>query len=167
MKAKKIPYFEWVDYVKVSTQRGKKCQEFNILMNTFPDFNMDKYQDYAKNELIKLEMKLIKDSILSFQKTVNKSMSETDVYIFEKGVKTLKKDIVNCLFFDNIDCFSNSIKNDLRKSVKKNYMLFLDEFINYLRKAYCYDYSSYIDDINYVFKRANIKKFIQEHTDYE
>lgn len=163
----KIPYSEWVGYVRVSAQIGRNCDEFEMLKKTSPDIGNNEYQDYVKRELAKLETKLIKDSIISFQKMVNNSFAEMDVYIFEKGLKALKKNVLECLFFDEFDDYSKEVKNELKKGIQMNYMLFIDEFSNYLKREYGYDYSSYMDEIEYVYKKAGIKRFVQEHTMYE
>lgn len=163
----KIPYSEWIGYVRVSAQRGRNCDEFEMLKNTSPKIENNEYQEYVKKELVKLETKLIQDSIISFQKMVNKSFAEVDIYIFEKGLKALKKSILECLFFDALEDYSKGLKNELKKGIQMNYMLFIDEFSNYLRREYGYDNSSYMDEIEYVYKKAGIKRFVQEHTMYE
>lgn len=167
MEIREISYSEWLKYVRVAIEKGKHCDEFKALQCSSPMLINTEYENYAIAELSKLELKLIKDAIGDFQKSINKSFEEADIYIFEKGVRVFKKSILDCVFFNALDSFSCTTKNGLKESIRMNYLLFIDEFAKYIRKMYEYGNYSYVDEMNYIYKKARIQKFIQEQTVYE
>lgn len=167
MEIKKISYSEWLKYVRVTIEKGRHCDEFKALQCSSPVLMNTEHENYAIDELSKLESKLIKDAIGDFQKSINKSFEEMDIYIFEKGVKLFKKSISDCVFFNTLDSFSDKTKNGLKESIRMNYQLFIDEFSKYLRIMYEYGNYSFVDEMNYIYKKAGIQKFIQEQTLYE
>lgn len=167
MMIREISYSEWLKFVKVTIEKGKHCDEFKVLQCSSPVLVNTDYENYAIAELSKLESKLIKDAIGDFQKSINESLEAADIYIFEKGVRAFKKSISDCIFFNDLDSFSSKAKNELKENIRMNYLLFIDEFTKYIRKIYEYGNYSYIDEMNYIYKKACIQKFIQEQTVYE
>ncbi len=162
-----MSYTDWLKYVKLSRENGRHCNEFKILQCASPMLSGTDYDNYVRNELAKLESKLIKTAVDDFQRSVNKSFEERDVYIFEKGIKELKSSIIDCIFFDNIAGYSAEIKNDLKENIQLNFILFIDEFSKYIKKLMEDESDSYVNEIIYIYKKANVKKFIQERTIYE
>ena len=167
MEIREIPYSEWLKYVRVTIEKGKHCDEFKALQCSSPMLINTDYENYAIAELSKLELKLIKGAIGDFQRSINKSFEEADIYIFEKGVRAFKKSIKDCVFFNALDSFSGKTKNRLKESIRMNYLFFIDEFSKYIRKMYEYGNYSYVEEMNYIYKKACIQKFIQEQTMYE
>lgn len=164
---KEISYTDWLKCVKVSKEKGRHCNEFKILQCSFPVLSGDDYDNFVSTELAKLESQLIKMAIDDFQKSVNKSFEEIDLYIFEKGIREFKKSISDCVFFDSIAGYSMKIRNDMKENIRLNFMLFIDEFAKYIKKLMEYESNSYVNEMIYVYKKANVKTFIQERTTYE
>lgn len=164
---KEISYTDWLKYVEVSKEKGRHCKEFKILQCSALVYLGTDYDNFIRNELAKLETQLMKTAIENFQKSVNKSMEEIDIYIFEQGIREFKKSISDCMFFDSIAGYSMKIRNDIKKNIRFHFMRFIDEFAKYIKKFMEYESDSYVNEMIYVYKKANIKKFIQERTIYE
>lgn len=164
---KTISYADWLKYVRASYEKGRHCNEFKVLQCSSPILLGTDDENYVWNELAKLESKFIKAAVDGFQNAVNKSLEETDVYIFERGIKEFKKNIIDCVFFDGIEGYSAAMKSRLKESIRFNFMLFIDEFAKYIKKLMEFENDSYINEVIYIYKKANIKKFIQERTVYE
>lgn len=167
MDIKEVTYSQWLKYVRLTIEKGRHCDEFKALQCSSPVLNGTEYENFALPELAKLESRLIKDAIEDFEKSINKSFEEFDIYIFEKGLKVFKRSISDCVFFNDLNVFSRDARDRLNESIRMNYLLFIDEFAKYIRKMYEYDNYSYVDEMHYIYKKANIKKFIQEQTMYE
>lgn len=166
-KIKKISYTAWLIYIKASYEKGRHCDEFKMLRCSSPDISGTDYEKYVWNELAKLESQFIKTAVEDFQNSVNKSLEEMDVYIFERGIKEFKRSINDCVFFDSIKGYSAEMKSKLKENIQSSFMLFIDEFAKYIKKLREYERDSYANEVIYIYKKANLVKFIQERTVYE
>ena len=162
-----ISYADWLNLVKASRLKGRKCPEFAALCVSSPILGSEEYDAYIHNEMASLEVELIRTLTYDFQKSVNHSFEEQDLYIFETGLRDLKKAVTDCLFFDKIPAFSIGVKNNLKKEIWMNLSAFLGEFSKYMRKMSEYGGDPYIDEFLYIYKKADINKFIREQVTYE
>ncbi len=167
MCKKQIPYAEWINYIRVSSERGRKCSEFEQLCITAPMVSGNEYEAYIHNEIAKLEVELIRSLIDDFQKSVNRCFEEHDLFVFEMGLREFKKAVRDCLFFDDISAFSEEVRNDLRREIRMNLAVFLDEFSKYMRRVSEYEGDAFVNEFFYMYKKANIKKFVMEQVVYE
>lgn len=153
--------------MRAAIEKGRQCDEFQALRcSSFAPVGAAS-ENFVLSELAKLEARLIKDAVGDFQKSVNKSLESADVYIFEKGLRALKGSISDCFTFCGLKAFSGEGGRRLSESIRTNYLLFLDEWERYVRKTYECVHSPYVEEMAYVYKKANVKKFIQEHMVYE
>lgn len=161
---KKVSYSDWLRYVNISRQKGRHCDEFKQLQCSSPVLSGKDYDNYVRNELAKLESEMIKKLIEDFQASVNESFEEMDIYIFEHGMRELKKGISDCVFFDVLSGYSAEIKQDLKNNIRINFLLFIDEFTKYMKRLMEFENDPYICDFIYVYKKSGLKKFVQERT---
>lgn len=164
---KQIPYADWINYVRMSREKGRRCPEFYELRISSPIIGGSEYDTYIHNEIAKLEVELIRALVDDFQKSVNTCFEEHDLFIFEKGLRDFKRAVRECLFFDEISDFSEDVRNNLKKEIRMNLSVFLDEFSKYMRKLSEYEGDVYINEFFYMYKKANITKFVREQIVYE
>lgn len=166
MIIKQAEYGEWLKYVKASTLNGIRSKEFEILKTLSPVVNVC-YENFFESELAKLEVRIINDSITLLQKSIQDSFENMDIYAFEKGLKNFKKYVRDSLFFESIEGYPENLKIRIEKNIRLNFSKFTKEISIYLKKCLEYGNNIFFDEINYVYKRANIEKYIRELMSYE
>ncbi len=167
MCKRQIPYAEWINYIRVSREKGRKCFEFEQLCDTAPMVSGNEYDTYIHNEIAKLEVELIRSMVDDFQKSVNRCFEEQDLFVFEIGLREFKKAVRDCLFFDDVSVFSEEVRNNLKREIRMNLAMFIDEFSKYMRRLSEYEGDVYVNEFFYMYKKANIKKFVREQVVYE
>lgn len=159
---KKIAYSEWLTLIGAVCQKGRSSEEFTGLKNCEPLISGSGGESLVQNEIGKLLVILIKDAIDALQKTVNLSFEERDLYILEKGLREFKNAVGDFLFFDGMECLSGENKAFLKGQISLNVGNFIREYSGYMKKLSEFDNTRFIDEFMYIYKKANIKKFIQE-----
>lgn len=164
---RKIAYSDWINYINVTKEKGRNCSEFVDLKNSDPIVGGAGSEFLVQKEITKLEVELIYSAIDGFEKSVNKSLEEADLFILEKGLREFKSAIKDFMFFDALESISKEIKDSIKSQVATNLMMFVDEFSRYTKRLSEYDNTTYVDEFMYIYKKANVKKFIQETVSYE
>ena len=167
MDGKTITYAKWLKLVRESCKKGRTCEEFEELRISNLDVKDETYDSYIAKELAELETGIIRDSLENFQKAINKSLEENDIYIFEKGARTFKTSIKDCVFFEYLNGYSDSMRKQLKESISMNYLMFLDEFDNYLKMQQGYGNYQFLEEMGYIYKKVGIKKCVRELTEDE
>lgn len=163
-RTRTIAYTEWLKYVRASYEKGRHCSEFKELQCVSPLLSGAEYENYVQNELARLETRLIKAALEDFQALVNRSLEEADIYILERGIRQLKESVDACVFFDGMEGCSAEMKNSLKESIRRNFILFTEEFARYIKGLTESERGPYVDEVIYTYKKAKIKNFILERT---
>ncbi|MCR4791791.1 MAG: hypothetical protein K5871_03510 [Lachnospiraceae bacterium] len=167
MDREQIPYSEWVECIKASVLKGRKSPEFSRLLISDPVVAGDGLGIIIRNEIAKLETVLLRSAADDFQSSVNKCFEDHDLFLFEKGLRDFKKVVRDCLFFDGISALPAETKNDLRKEISNNLSAFVEEFSKYMRRLSEYEGDAFVGEFFYMYKKSNLKKFIEEQVSYE
>lgn len=162
-----MAYSDWINCINAAKEKGRNCSEFVDLKNSDPIVAGAGSELLVQKEITKLEVELIYSAIDGFEKSVNKSLEETDLFIFEKGLREFKSAIRDFMFFDALESISKEIKDSIKQQIAANLMMFVDEFSKYTKSLSEYDNVTYVDEFMYIYKKANVKKFIQETVSYE
>ncbi len=164
---RRIAYSDWINYIKAAKEKGINCSEFVDLKNSDPIVSGMGSELLVQKEIKKLAVELIYSAIDGFEKSVNRSLEEADLFVFEKGLREFKSAIKDFMFFDNLESISKEIKDNIKSQVATNLIMFVDEFSKYTKRLSEYDNTAYVDEFMYIYKKANVKKFIQETVSYE
>lgn len=167
MDRENVPYADWLKYIRTAVDKGRNCEEFVLLQRSTPVLPGTGYEAYLADEIGKLEERLIRDAVDAFQKSLNKSFEEADIYLFEKGIRAFKKCIAESVFFVGMDGISATVKESMLKSINTNYLRFVEEIGKYIKKITYYQSHAFLNELEYLFKKAGLKKYIQELTVYE
>ena len=82
MDRENVPYADWLKYIRTAVDKGRNCEEFVLLQRSTPVLPGTGYEAYLADEIGKLEERLIRDAVDAFQKSLNKSFEEADIYLF-------------------------------------------------------------------------------------
>ncbi|MBR4343514.1 MAG: hypothetical protein IKP88_12575 [Lachnospiraceae bacterium] len=164
---KQISYANWINLVKSVRKKGVASDEFRELTTSSPLLQGNDYDNFIYNELAILETELIRHITDDFQKSVNNCMEDRDLFIYEKGLKEFKNRIEAGLFFNTIEAFSEEKKRMLKKEIELKLLLFLESFQKYIKSLSEFEADHFIGEIIYLYKKANLKKFVLEKTSYE
>lgn len=144
-----VSYAEWVALIAAIQKKGITCQEFERIRTVYPQAAGEAYTPVIYKELGKLEEYLLDDSFLQFQRTVSNSLEERDIELAESAIRSLKKNLKACLFFNQIPEYAESIKSGMTLEVQKNMEAFRQEYLKYLRRLEYSDNSGFVQDLIY------------------
>ena len=162
MERKSVAYSQWLEYVRTVKDKGIKSEAMMQLCSSYPQVNMQDYKEYIYNELAKLESLLLSESMEGFQPTVNKCLSENDLELLYSAIKVLKKEVSICFFFNEIEQFSNNMKEKLTIQMVDSLKDFINEFQKYVKRIEDNGNDIFVSDFCYICQKAKLKKFVEE-----
>ena len=163
----RVAYSDWINFINAVKEKGVHSLEFEKIKNSEPIVGGAGGEKLLQQEITKLEIEIIYDAIGGFEKAINLSIEEADLYILEKGLRDLKQAIADSMFFDAFESLTKESKDNLKRQIAANLYMFIDEFSKFMKKLSEEGNSLYVDEFLYIYKKANIRKFIQESVLYE
>lgn len=159
---KYISYSDWSALISEVMEKGLSCDALNELRAVYPRSVGEAYDTMLYNRLAKLEQFMIEESVGIFQKQMTACLDEADLEIAENAFVKLKKHYVDCLFFQQIPDYPETVKRKMSDEIIRNMQLFRESFLTYLKKLEYTDNSAFIQDYVYICKRnmKKIKKYI-------
>ncbi len=162
MEIQSITYAQWLKHIKTVKDKGIRSDSMKVLCTNYPQVNMMEYQEFVYNEIAKLETVILTESIEKFQITVNKCISENDIEMLVHGFRCLKKDLDTCFFFNVMEKYPVEVKRKLSLQMSKNLQLFVKEFHRYTKRLEENGSDIFISDFEYICRKANLKKYVEE-----
>lgn len=148
-----VSYADWIALIAVILEKGMTCQEFEQIKQVYPQTAGESHISMVYNELGRLEECLLMHSFSKFQNTINRCLEEMDLEIAEFAMRNLRRNLKDCLFFNDIPEFPESIKNKMTQEVKKNIEAFQEKYQKYLKKLAYSDSSVFVQDLIYMCKK--------------
>lgn len=148
-----ISYGEWISLITAIREKGLKCKEFQSIKSVYPQVTGEVYIPMIYNELGKLEKYMLTYSFSKFLEAINRCLEEMDIEIAETGIRNLKKNFKECMFFRVIPEYPESIKKAMAHEIQKKMESFRQEFLKYLKKLAYSDNSNFVQDLIFICKR--------------
>ena len=161
MEGQLVAYSQWLEYVRNVKGKGIRCDSMVQLCSSYPQVNMQDYHEYIYNELVKLEILLLSESIDGFQSAVNKCLSENDLEFLNRGIINLKKEISMCFFFNEIEQYPQDMKEKLTTQMVEILSSFIKEFQKYVKRMEDSVNDMFVSDFCYICKKAKLKKYVE------
>lgn len=161
-----VSYSQWLEYINGAGAKGLKSEAFSSLKGCYPVIGSEAHYGMMQRELAKLETILLKKTVAGFQTAVNRCLEEADPEILEWGIREFKRSVSCCYFFNGIEEYPQTVRKDIGSQMGESLASFVDEYSIFLKKIRENDNSSFIEDFEYICKKAKLKKYIEEFTLY-
>lgn len=166
MEGQYVAYSQWLEYVRDVKDKGIRCDSMTQLCSSYPKVSMQDYHEHIYNELAKLEILLLSESMDRFQSAVNKCLSENDLEFLSGGIRTLKKELSICFFFHKIEQYPRGMKEELTIQMVESLRDFIQEFQKYVKRIEENGNDIFVSDFCYICKKAKLEKYVEEQNIY-
>lgn len=161
-----ISYSQWLELMNKVQEKGMCSDEMQRLHVVCPEVNTKNHYQFIQNELSKLETELLRKTIYQFEASVNRCLEDLDLEFLNKGIRIFKKNIYHCFFFNNIEQYPYTVRKNLCNQLINPLISFTKEYAQFVKKLREDNNSLFIDDFDYICKKAKLKKYIEEFNVY-
>lgn len=156
-KLTSVSYEKWLELISIVAKEGMASKAFGELQVVYPLSAGDSYDAMIYNQLAKLEEALLKDAFQQFEKNFNLCMEEMDIEILEKAVTKYKRQLQSSMFFLQIPEYPESVRKNLRETIKNIISIYIEAISKYIRKIEYYDNGAFVQDVVYICRKKIIK----------
>lgn len=156
-----LPYQQWLELVNEAEKKGFASDELCRLQTVYPVIGVSGYDNIVAKETAKLAAVLMKRMIDRFQSCVNRCLEEADTEILRSALRDLKQNIRRCFFFHGIEEYPHAVKRELCDQMVAKLTDFAEEYAGYVKRAGENDHSSFMEEFDYLCKKAGLKKYIE------
>ncbi|MCI8427803.1 MAG: hypothetical protein HFJ03_09765 [Lachnospira sp.] len=161
-----ISYSQWLELIDRVKEKGVCSDEMYQLHMVCPQVNTEKCYYLIQNEISKLETQLLRKVMYQFESSVNRCLEDFDLELLNHGIRVFKKSVQHCFFFNDIEQYPYAIRKNLCNQLIKNLMVFTQEYAEFVKKLREDNNSLFIEDFDYIYKKAKLKKYIEEFNVY-
>lgn len=160
-EARMISCAQWLELVHAAGKKGARSDEMCMLATVYPSLSAEGYYSTVQKELAGLESALLKKAMNRFQKAVNLSLEDADAEILKSGIKEFKQTVYRCFFFNGMEEYPYAIRKDLCIQVVRKLTDFTDEYENFVKRFGESSYGPFIEEFDYICRKANLKKYVE------
>lgn len=161
-----VSYSRWLELIKGIKENGICSDEMRRIKLCYPNVVSEDYYAIIQKELAKLVTELLQKAINKFQSSVNRCLEDSDLEILEYGIKEFKRNIRTCLFFYKIEGYPFTVRKNLCDQAIENLSAFINEYTYFVKKLRENDSSLFVEDFEYICKKAKLQKYIEEFNVY-
>lgn len=161
-----ISYAQWLEVIDKVQEKGMCSDEMQQLHIVYPAVSTKNHYQCIQNEISKLETELLRKTIYQFEASVNHCLEDFDLELLNNGIRVFKKNIQHCFFFNDIEEYPYAVRKNLCNQLISHLISFTEEYAKFVKRLREDNNSLFIEDFDYICKKAKLKKYIEEFNIY-